>query len=98
MTPTVVAGLYGVGRGQDKRHSWSSLEPLPRAWALALCSTSSTEFLKRLAAASSIDYLDLIKSPEAMQAESDQAKQDAMTSQLVGQAGQLANHQWQNNY
>ena len=92
VTPTVVAGLYGVGRGQDKQALVEFVGTVaqsmgPEALAQYI---DPTEFLKRLAAASGIDYLDLIKSPEAMQAESDQAKQDAMTSQLVGQAGQLA--------
>ena len=49
-----------------------------------------TEFLKRLAAASGIDYLNLIKSPETMAEESEQAKQDQMQQQLMSQAGQLA--------
>ena len=71
--------------------SWSSLGPSPRRWDLKACPIHEpTEFIKRLAAASGIDYLNLIKSPETMAQEGQQAKQDAMTQQLVGQAGQLA--------
>ena len=48
------------------------------------------EFLKRLAAASGIDSLNLVKSPETMQQEGQQQQQQAMMQSLVGQAGQLA--------
>ena len=49
-----------------------------------------TEFLRRLAAASGIDTLNLVKSPETMAQEQQQAQQAQMTESLMGQAGQLA--------
>ena len=92
VAPTVVAGLYGVGRGQDRQALMEFVGTIaqtmgPEALAQYM---NPTEFLKRLAAASGIDYLNLIKSPETMAQESAQAKQDAMTQSLTQQAGQLA--------
>ena len=49
-----------------------------------------TEFLKRLAAASGIDTLNLIKSPETMEQEKQQMQNEAMQASLMNQAGQLA--------
>jgi hypothetical protein len=90
--PTVVAGLGNVGRGQDKQALMEFVTTIgqtmgPEALMQYL---DPTEFFKRLAAASGIDALNLIKSPETMQQEQAQQKQEAMTQQLVGQAGQLA--------
>ena len=48
------------------------------------------EFIKRLAAASGIEALGLIKSPEQMQQEKEQAQQQMVQSQVIGQMGQLA--------
>ena len=90
--PTVVAGLYGVGRGQDKMALVEFVSTLAQSMgpeALAKY-VNPTEFIKRLAAASGIDYLNLIKSPETMEREMQQAMGQQMTQQLVGQAGQLA--------
>jgi hypothetical protein len=49
-----------------------------------------TEILKRLSAASGIDSLGLIKTPEELDAEKQQAQQQAMQAQVMGQMGQLA--------
>ena len=48
------------------------------------------EFLKRLAAASGIDTLGLIKSPETMQQEQADMQNAQVQQSLIGQAGQLA--------
>ena len=90
--PTVVAGLNGIGRGQDKMALMEFVQTVaqgmgPEALAQYI---NPTEFLKRLAAASGIDTLNLIKDPATMEQEAASAKQDAMMQQLVGQAGQLA--------
>jgi len=90
--PTVVAGLYGVGRGQDKQALVEFVGTLAQSMgpeALAQY-VNPTEFIKRLAAASGIDYLNLIKSPESMEQEQKQAQQAQMQQSLVGQAGSLA--------
>ena len=90
--PTVVAGLYGVGRGQDRQALIEFVQTIaqgmgPEAMAQHL---NAGEFIKRLATASGIDALGLVKSQEQMTQETDQMKQDAMQASLVGQAGQLA--------
>lgn len=90
--PTVVAGLGNVGRGQDKQALMEFVTTVaqgmgPEALAQYI---NPTEFLKRLAAASGIDTLNLIKDPATMEQEAAQMKQDAMMQQLVGQAAGLA--------
>lgn len=90
--PTVVAGLYGVGRGQDRQALIEFVQTIaqgmgPEAMAQHL---NAGEFIKRLATASGIDALGLVKGQEQISQETDQMKQDAMQQQLVGQAGQLA--------
>jgi hypothetical protein len=49
-----------------------------------------TEFLKRLAASSGIDVLNLIKDPATMEQETNTQKQDMMQASLMNQMGQLA--------
>lgn len=90
--PTVVAGLGGVGRGEDRAALIEFMQTVGQAMgpeALAQY-IDPTEFLKRLAAASGIDTLNLVKSPETMAQEAQQAQQAQMTQSLVGQAGSLA--------
>ena len=92
VAPTVVAGLYGVGRGQDKAALMEFVGTIAQTMgpeALAQY-VDPTEFLKRLAAASGIDYLNLIKSPETMSQEAEAARESSMEQTLMNQAGQLA--------
>lgn len=90
--PTVVAGLGGVGRGQDKMALMEFVTTIGQAMGpeAVMQFIDPAEFLKRLAAASGIDSLNLVKSPETMQQEGQQQQQQAMMQSLVGQAGQLA--------
>ena len=90
--PTVVAGLYGVGRGQDKQALIEFVSTLGQAMGPEALQkfVNPTEFIKRLAASSGIDYLNLIKSPETMDKEMQAAQQAQMGQTLMGQAGQLA--------
>ena len=92
VTPTVVAGLWGVGRGQDKQQLMEFITTLSQTMGpeIAMKYINPSEFIKRLAAAQGIDTLQLINSPETMQQQSDQAKQDMVQASLVNQAGQLA--------
>ena len=92
VSPTVVAGLYGIGRGQDKQALVEFVQTLAQSMgpeALAQY-VDPTEFIKRLAAASGIDYLNLIKSPETMAKEQQQAQSAQMQQTLMSQAGSLA--------
>jgi len=90
--PTVVAGLYGVGRGQDKAALVEFIGTLaqsigPEAIAQYV---DPAEYIKRLAAASGIDYLNLIKTPETMANEQQAAQEQAAQQSLIGQAGSIA--------
>ncbi len=90
--PTVVAGLGGVGRGQDRAALIEFMTTVGQAMGPEALQQfiDPTEFLKRLAAASGIDTLNLVKSPETMQQEAQQMQQQQMQASLMNQAGQLA--------
>ena len=49
-----------------------------------------TEFMARLAAASGIDTVGLIKTTQQIQSEQEAAQKQATQSQIMGQMGQLA--------
>jgi hypothetical protein len=90
--PTVVAGLDGVGRGQDREALIRVAGTIQQVFGpeIFMQKVSADEFLKRLFASEGIDPLELIISPE-MQAQAKQAAQQQQTQQsLVDQAGQLA--------
>ena len=91
--PTVVAGLHGIGRGQDRQALMEFVATVaqsmgPEALAQYII---PTEFLNRLAAASGIEALGLIKTPEQLSQEQEQAQQQAQQQEILSQAGQLAN-------
>lgn len=90
--PTVVAGLWGVGRGQDKQQLMEFITTLAQTMGpeIAMKYINPSEFIKRLAAAQGIDTLQLINSPETMKQQGEQQKQDMVQASLVNQAGQLA--------
>jgi hypothetical protein len=90
--PTVVAGLNGIGRGQDRQSLIEFMATLAQSMGpeAALQYINPEEYIKRLAAASGIQILGLVKGQEQMKQESDEAKQQQMQQQLMSQAGQLA--------
>lgn len=90
--PTVVAGVHGIGRGQDRVALLEFMSTVaqglgPEAMAQYI---NPTEFLKRLAAASGIQILGLIKTEEELANESQQQAEQAQQMTLLQQAGQLA--------
>ena len=92
VTPTIVAGVNALGRGQDQESLVRFITTIaqtmgPQATAQYI---DPSEFIKRLAAAQGIDYLNLVKTPEKMQQEKQQQMQQAAQQSLVDQAGQLA--------
>ena len=92
VSPIVVAGLNGIGRGQDKVALIEFLQAATQGLGpeALMQFISPEEFLKRLAAASGIDTLNLIKDASTMEAEASQMQQQQVQSSLIDQAGQLA--------
>ena len=90
--PTIIAGLEGIGRGQDRESLMMFLQTIsqalgPEAMAQYI---DPEEAVKRLAAAQGIDTLKLVKTAEMRQQEMQKAQQMQMSQSLMGQAGQLA--------
>ena len=90
--PQIVAGVNALGRGQDNQSLTQFIQTIaqtmgPEAIAKYI---DATEYLKRLAAAQGIDYLNLIKSEQELQQDMQQQQQMAVNQSLVDQAGQLA--------
>ena len=90
--PKIVAGINSLGRSQDVEALTTFIGTIaqtlgPEALAKYI---DPTEAIKRLAAAQGIDVLNLVKSPETMDAEMQQAQAMSTQQQLLGQAGQLA--------
>lgn len=91
--PTVVAGLNGIGRGQDKAALMDFVTTVAQGMGpeVMLKYIDPSEFLRRLAAASGIESLGLVKSEEELSQEIQQAQQQAQQQTLLEQTGQLAN-------
>jgi hypothetical protein len=89
--PTIIAGLEGIGRGQDRESLILFLQTVsqalgPEAMAQYI---DPEEAVKRLAAAQGIDTLKLVKTADQRQQEMQKAQQMNMANSLMGQAGQL---------
>jgi len=90
--PEIVAGVNALGRGQDQQSLVQFAQTLaqtigPEVMAKFL---DPAEYVKRLAAAQGIDVLNLVKTPETMEAEKQQIMQEQQQAALLNQAGQLA--------
>ena len=88
----IVAGINALGRGQDKEALIQFITTIaqtlgPEAIGRFL---NSDEYIKRLAAAQGIDYLNLIKTQEQMQQEAQQQEQQARNMEVLKQSGSLA--------
>lgn len=89
--PTIIAGLEGIGRGQDRESLMMFLQTIsqalgPEAMARYI---DPEEAVKRLAAAQGIDTLKLVKTAADRQKEEQKAQQMNMSNTMMGQAGQL---------
>ena len=90
--PTIVAGINALGRGQDREALGNFLGTIAQTLGpeAMLKFVNPSEAIKRLAAAQGIDYLNLIKTDQQLQQETEAAAQQQMQSSIVDQAGQLA--------
>jgi len=90
--PTIVAGINALGRGQDRESLGQFLTVIaqtmgPDAIAQYI---NPEEVVKRLAAASGIDVLNLVKSMQEIQQEQQAAMAQQQEMVMAQQAGQLA--------
>lgn len=90
--PTVVAGLNGVGRGQDRAALMEFVTTIAQGMGPEVMQSfvNPSEFLKRLATASGIDPMGLIKSEQELSEERQASQQARQQDTLLKQAGQLA--------
>ena len=90
--PTIVAGINALGRGQDRESLAQFLTVIAQTVGPEAIGqfVNTDEVIKRLAAASGIDVLNLVKSMEDQQAEQQQAMQQQEAMLMQQQAPQMA--------
>jgi hypothetical protein len=90
--PTIIAGLEGIGRGQDRESLIMFLQTVGQALGpeMLMKFIHPDEAIKRLAASQGIDTLKLIKTTEEQNGEMQKAQAQAMQGTLMQQAGSLA--------
>ena len=90
--PTIVAGVNALGRGQDQQSLVSFITTLAQTMGPDIISKflDPAEYVKRLAAAQGIDVLNLVKSAETMEQESQAQQQQMMAQELMKNSGSLA--------
>ena len=91
--PQIVAGVNALGRGQDREALTMFMQTIagtvgPEALQKLI---NPIEAIKRLAAAQGIDVLNLVKTPDEIEADNEQMIQEKTNMSLVDQAGQFAN-------
>jgi len=90
--PTVVAGIEGIGRGQDRESLMMFLTTISQSMGpeMMMMFINPEEAIKRLAAAQGIDTLKLVKTNEERNAEKSQMMAQNAQASLINQAGNLA--------
>ena len=86
--PTVIAGIEGIGRGQDRESLMMFLQTVSQS--LGPEAINPDEAIKRLAAAQGIDPLQLIKTAEERDNEMKQAQQQQAQAAMMNQASDFA--------
>lgn len=90
--PTVVAGLEGVGRAQDREALMLFMQTIAQTLGPDVMSNflKPSEAIKRLAASAGIDYLGLVKTEEELAQEQQASQQQQQQQTVMDQMGQLA--------
>lgn len=93
--PTIVTGMDGIGRGQDREALLIFMNTLATTLGPEAIATyiKPSELLSRLAASVGVDSLGLIKTAQELQQEQAQQQQQQQEQILAQQTGQLANAQ-----
>ena len=88
----VIAGINALGRGQDRESLAQFLTVIAQTMGPQAIQEyiNPEEVVKRLAASSGIDTLNLVKSMQEIQQEQQAAAQQQQQMMLAQQAGQLA--------
>jgi len=81
--PTIVAGINALGRGQDRESLGMFLQTIAQTIGpeAIMQFINTDEVIKRLAAASGIDVLNLVKSMQEIQGEQQQQQEQQMAMQ-----------------
>lgn len=91
VAPTIIAGINALGRGQDRESLTAFIQTIAQTLGPDALMTfiNADEAIKRLAAAQGIDVLNLVKSVDDRQAESDAAAQQEQEMMALQQAPQI---------
>lgn len=91
VAPTIIAGINALGRGQDRESLTAFIGTIAQTLGPEALMTfiNADEAIKRLAAAQGIDVLNLVKSVDDRQAESDAAADQEQQMAAMQQAPQL---------
>ena len=89
--PTIIAGVEGIGRGQDRESLMMFMQTIAQSLGpeAMIKYINPDEAIKRLAAAQGIDTLQLVKTKEELEQQAQQQQQDSIRQSMVNQAGQL---------
>ena len=92
VSPTIVAGVNAIGRGQDRESLTAFIGTISQTLGpeALMRYINPSEAIKRLAAAQGIDVLNLVKTEEEMAQEKQEQMQLQQQQTLLNQAGQLA--------
>jgi hypothetical protein len=90
--PTIVAGINALGRGQDRESLGQFLQVIAQTMGPEAIGQfiNPDEVIKRLAAASGIDVLNLVKSVQELQSEQQQQMAQQQEMMAMQQAPQMA--------
>ena len=91
VNPTIVAGINALGRGQDRESLTAFIMTIAQTLGpeALMQYINADEAIKRLAAAQGIDVLNLVKSIEQIQEETQTSAEQQQEMAMMQQAGQM---------